>query len=41
MKLFNLHTDGMIWKYTLDLYKLRICFKPVKLGKKYVVWSWG
>jgi len=26
----KLHTKGNTWKYTLDIYKLRICFYRVK-----------
>jgi hypothetical protein len=36
----NLHQRGNTWKYTLDIGRLRVCWKPEKRGKKYIVWEW-
>jgi len=30
MKLFNFHSDGNTWKYTLDILNIRIVFKRRK-----------
>lgn len=38
---FNLHTNGNCWKYTLDIGKLRICWKPVKIGRQYIKWQYA
>jgi hypothetical protein len=38
---FNLHQWGNRWKYTLDIGKLRIVWKPVKPGRRYIDWQWG
>lgn len=29
-KLYNFHNQGNTWKYTLDVYKLRICWFRMK-----------
>jgi len=41
MKIFRLHKDGNTWKYTLDVYKLRVCWKPIKPNKPFVKFNWG
>ena len=37
----NIHQRGNCWKYTMDIGKLRICWKPVKAGRRYIVFDWG
>jgi hypothetical protein len=35
----RLGKNGNTWKYTLDIGRLRVCWKPVKKGKKYIVFK--
>ena len=36
-----MHKDGNTWKYTLDIFKLRVCWKPLKPNRPYVKLNWG
>ena len=35
----RLGKNGNTWKYTLDIGRLRVCWKPVKKGKKYIAYK--
>ena len=35
----RLDKNGNTWKYTLDIGRLRGCWKPVKKGKKYIAYK--